>query len=24
MVGDWRRLDHAEAWANTIAAELAG
>ncbi len=24
VLGDWRRLDHAEAWANTIAAELAG
>jgi menaquinone-dependent protoporphyrinogen oxidase len=24
MAGDWRRLDHAEAWANSIAAELAG
>jgi len=24
MMGDWRRLDHAEAWANAIAAELAG
>jgi len=22
--GDWRRLDHAEAWANTIAESLAG
>jgi menaquinone-dependent protoporphyrinogen oxidase len=24
LVGDWRRLDHAEAWANSIAVELAG
>lgn len=24
MAGDWRRLDHAEAWANAIAGELAG
>ncbi|MFH1329570.1 MAG: flavodoxin domain-containing protein [Actinomycetota bacterium] len=24
MAGDWRRLDHAEAWANTIAGELEG
>lgn len=23
VLGDWRRLDHAEAWANTIAGELA-
>lgn len=23
MAGDWRRLDHAAAWANTIAEELA-
>ena len=24
VLGDWRRLDHAEAWANVIAGELAG
>ena len=24
VLGDWRRLDHAEAWANTIAESLAG
>jgi menaquinone-dependent protoporphyrinogen oxidase len=24
MMGDWRRPDHAEAWANAVAAELAG
>lgn len=24
MAGDWRRLDHAEAWANAIAEELEG
>ena len=24
VLGDWRRLDHAEAWANSIAGELAG
>jgi menaquinone-dependent protoporphyrinogen oxidase len=24
VLGDWRRLDHAEAWANTIAGSLAG
>lgn len=23
MAGDWRRLDHAEAWANSIAGSLA-
>jgi menaquinone-dependent protoporphyrinogen oxidase len=24
MAGDWRRLDHAEAWAQAIAVELGG
>jgi len=24
VLGDWRRLDHAEAWAHAIAEELAG
>jgi menaquinone-dependent protoporphyrinogen oxidase len=24
VLGDWRRLDHAEAWANAIAGSLAG
>ncbi len=24
LTGDWRRLDHAEAWANAIAVDLAG
>jgi menaquinone-dependent protoporphyrinogen oxidase len=24
VLGDWRRLDHAEAWANSIAGELGG
>jgi len=24
VLGDWRRLDHAEGWANAIAGELAG
>jgi len=24
LAGDWRRLDHAEAWANSIAGSLPG
>jgi menaquinone-dependent protoporphyrinogen oxidase len=24
VLGDWRRPDHAEGWANVIAGELAG